>query len=103
MTNFTIPEEALDVALRASFAKACEVEGKQFDEDEYQGHKSESDKKSRQHARELIRAAIAAALPVMFERVGHFTASARIYCEQPADIHDVMNPGVAVYRIKEPK
>lgn len=67
MTHFKVSDEALDVALRASFVKACELEGKPFDEDEYQGRKSKADNSARQQAKEMIRASIEAALPVMFQ------------------------------------
>lgn len=77
MIDFTIPEEAFDAALRASFAKACEVEGREFNEDEYQGHRSESDKKARQHAREKMARDLLLRIAELFEKGGMISGNTK--------------------------
>lgn len=53
---------------------------------------------------ESMRAALEAAMPVMFERAGRYTRSHRIVCEKPyGDILAILDPGIPVYRLKEPK
>lgn len=49
-----------------------------------------------------IRAAIEAALPVMFEKAGYYTRSNSIYCQKPL-LDMYLGKDIKVYRLKEPK
>lgn len=87
MTDFKVTDEAAQIAFYALCERLNMTGPRDYDAD-----------------MAAIKYAIEAALPVMFERCGHYTRDNNISCEKMFhDILTILKSGVPVYRIKEPK